>query len=187
MAMIPHLENLSTLLIEGWMDQNGMGYMNRPKFVKTYRKHGWDEAKYLAIAVSTEQFQLDNEILFVALRSSAQQRGLRYIERYLDSRDGLAVWLKFKDVFGGDNNLSLKISRLQSMLDSYPGGFLSYIEQIGYVFSRMYLIDPTNIYHKYSKQKQCDTLRVNFAGDHNYQHITNHNTMMTWNAKENST
>ena len=36
----------------------------------------------------------------------------------------------------------------------------------------MDLIDPSNIYHKYSKQKQCDTLRVNFAGDHNYQHIT---------------
>jgi hypothetical protein len=33
-------------------------------------------------------------------------------------------------------------------------------------------LDPTNTYHKYSNQKQCDTLRVNFAGDHNYQHIT---------------
>ncbi len=33
-------------------------------------------------------------------------------------------------------------------------------------------LDPTNTYHKYSNQKQCDTLRVNFSGDHNYQHIT---------------
>jgi hypothetical protein len=24
--------------IEGWMDQNGMGYMNRPEFVKAYKK-----------------------------------------------------------------------------------------------------------------------------------------------------
>jgi Reverse transcriptase (RNA-dependent DNA polymerase) len=164
-------------VIEGWMDQNGMGYMNRPEFVKVYKDDGWDEAKYLAIAVSTEQFSLDNEILFGALRSSAQQRGLRYVEKYLDTRDGLKVWLKFKDIFGGDNNLSLKISRLQSELDtpyteSYHGGFLAYIEQIAYIFSRMDTLDPNNTYHKYSNQKQCDTLRVNFAGDHNYQHIT---------------
>ena len=40
--------------IEGRTDQNGMGYMNRPKFVKTYRKQGWDEAKFLATSISTE-------------------------------------------------------------------------------------------------------------------------------------
>jgi hypothetical protein len=163
--------------IEGWMDQNGMGYMNRPDFIKIYKEEGWAEAKYLASVVSTEQFSLDNEILFGALRSSAQQRGLRYVEKDLDTRDGLKVWLKFKDVFGRDNNLSLKISRLQSELDTpftdnYHGGFLAYIEQIAYIFSRMDTLDPTNTYHKYSNQKQCDTLRVNFAGDHNYQHIT---------------
>ncbi len=163
--------------IEGWMDQNGMGYMNRPEFVKAYRQYGWKEARFIAISISTEQFQLDNEILFGALRSSAQQRGIRYVEKYLDTRDGLAVWLKFKDVFGGDNNLSLKIGRLQSELDKpytddYPGGFVAYIENIAYVFSRMDILDPTNTYHKYSKQKQCDTIRENFAGDHNYQHIT---------------
>ncbi len=163
--------------IEGWMDQNGMGYMNRPDFVKIYKEAGWAEAKYLAAVVSTEQFSQDNEILFGALRSSAQQRGLRYVEKDLDTRDGLKVWLKFKDVFGGDNNLSLKISRLQSELDkpftdNYHGGFLAYIEQIAYIFSRMDTLDPTCTYHKYSNQKQCDTLRMNFAGDHNYQHIT---------------
>lgn len=60
--------------IEGWMDQNGMGYMNRPEFVKAYRKHGWDEqARFLVVLISTEPFQLDIEILFSALRSSAQQ------------------------------------------------------------------------------------------------------------------
>jgi hypothetical protein len=70
------------------MDQNGMGYMNRPDFVKIYKKAG----KYLAAVVSTEQFSLGNEILFGALQSSAQQRGLRYVEKDLDTCDGL---LKF--------------------------------------------------------------------------------------------
>ena len=80
--------------------------------------------------LTTGQFLLDHEVLFGALMSSAQHGGARYVKDHNISQDGLSVWIKFKDIFGGNNNLPLKIHRLLDELDVawtpiYEGGFLA--------------------------------------------------------------
>jgi hypothetical protein len=155
--------------IVSWTLQIGMGYLMRPDFLDAYRKYQWIGAQHYARHIVTEQFLLDNEVLFGALMSSAQQRGSRYVKDHKVSRDGLAVWIKFKDIFGGDNNLPLKIQRLLDTLDeawnpNYEGGFLAYIDNIVHIYNQLDIEDPTYQLHQESTDKiKCTTIRNRFA------------------------
>ena len=155
--------------IVSWALQIGMGYLMRPDFLEAYRKYQWPGAQYHARHITTGQFLQDNEVLFGALMSSAKQRGARYIKDQKQTRDGLTVWIKFKDIFGGDNNLPLKIQRLLDELDvpwspNYEGGFLAYIDNIVHIYNQLDIEDPTYQLHQESTDKiKCTTIRNRFS------------------------
>ena len=104
------------IAMNAWLLQSFMGYMVNTRFLDAYRQGGWDEAQTHATDVTFAQFKVDNQCLCGALLASTQGRGQRHILDAQAASDGMKAWTTFLDIYGGRNNLSLRIQRLDAKL-----------------------------------------------------------------------
>ena len=157
------------IAMNAWLLQSFMGYMVNTRFLDAYRTGGWTEAQLHAPDVSTAQFQVDNQCLCSALLASTQGRGQRHILDAQIHTDGMKAWTTFLDVYGGRNNLSLRIQRLDAKLQipwsrTYEGGFLGYIDNLIHIHNQMDIADPQYLHHAHtSEQIKASTIRNRFA------------------------
>lgn len=138
---------------ESWLYQSGQYYVLNPSFKEQYMIGGWDAACSYAPDISRNQFAADKMTQFGALLSccSSAYAGRRYL--YQHHEDGLMVWYKFMNDYGGKANMVGIVDKLETQLntpwhEAYKGGIAAYLDMVATAYNRLDAEDPDGRYHE---------------------------------------